>query len=308
LRPSRPTQGLPTSRAYWELKAEQMMNRVFSPDAVIDLDTLPAEAPESRGAGPHRPTAPHASFGGAGPKLVHPATRGPAGSGQQSKHPAPLTTLLLASLGGVGLVGALGAVLLVQQWAGLQRTLSQERNLLLVERLRAFGPASNASNSPAAVATPPAPALDPIQPVAPQRSAEAEALPPPPPEEPWMEQLSDLPPTQGRPPLLRVPVTTRLTAAAPAAVPSQVQPAPGRSPRPAASDRRPSPPPPQLVGLVAAPGRAGSAIFQVGNTSTNVNVGEAIGTSGWSLRAADEESALIERGGEVRRISIISGG
>ncbi len=307
MRPSRPTQGLPTSRAYWELKAEQMMNRVFSPDAVIDLEPHPAESPESGGAGPHRPTAPLSSSG-TGPKLLRPAIRGAAGPGQQPKRQAPLTVLLLSSLGGVGLVGALSAVLLVQQWAGLQRTLSQERNLLLVERLRAFGPASNASNSPAAVATPPAPALDPIQPVAPQRSAEAEGLPPPPPEEPWMEQLSELPPTQGRPPLLRVPVTPRLTAAAPAAAPSQLQPASGRPPRPTAPERRPSGPPPQLVGLVAAPGRAGSAIFQLGNTSTNVNVGEAIGSSGWSLRAADEESALIERGGEVRRISIISGG
>ena len=59
---------------------------------------------------------------------------------------------------------------------------------------------------------------------------------------------------------------------------------------------------------MGAPGRAGSAIFQVGDTSTNVNVGEAIGSSGWRLRAADAESALIERGTEVRRIAIVSGG
>jgi hypothetical protein len=62
------------------------------------------------------------------------------------------------------------------------------------------------------------------------------------------------------------------------------------------------------LGLVGAPGRAGSAIFQVGETSTNVNVGEPIGSSGWTLRAADVESALIERGKEIRRIAILAGG
>jgi hypothetical protein len=69
-----------------------------------------------------------------------------------------------------------------------------------------------------------------------------------------------------------------------------------------------SAPLPQLVGLVGAPGQAGSAIFQMGDISTNVNVGESIGSSGWKLRAADGESALIERGTEVRRIAIVAGG
>ena len=284
-----------------------MMNRVFSPDAAIDLETPTTIGPESRGAAPHRPL-PAVSASAPGPKVLHTAARAPAASGQQPKDPAPLTVLLLSALGGVCLVGALSAVLLVQQWAGLQRALSQERNLLLVERLRAFGPATSATHTASATATPPPPVLDPIQPVASQRLPEAEGLPPPPPEEPWMEQLSELPPTQGRPPLLRVPVSPRLTAAAPAASPSQALPATGRAARQAALEQRPSGPLPQLVGLVGAPGRAGSAIFQVGDTSTNVNVGEPIGTSGWSLRAADTESALIERGTEVRRISIVSGG
>jgi hypothetical protein len=62
------------------------------------------------------------------------------------------------------------------------------------------------------------------------------------------------------------------------------------------------------VGLVGAPGRAGSAIFQVGTTAMSVNVGEQIGSTGWLLRAADGESAVIERGTEVRRIAIVAGG
>jgi hypothetical protein len=33
-------------------------------------------------------------------------------------------------------------------------------------------------------------------------------------------------------------------------------------------------------------------------------VGESIGSSGWRLQAADGDSAVIERNGEVRRISL----
>jgi hypothetical protein len=62
-----------------------------------------------------------------------------------------------------------------------------------------------------------------------------------------------------------------------------------------------------LVGVVAAAGKAGSAIFQVGAATTSVGVGEAIGTSGWRLRMAAGDSAEIERDGEVRRVSISSG-
>jgi hypothetical protein len=207
--------------------------------------------------------------------------------------------LLVAILAGVGLVAALGAVLLVQQWAGLQRNLSQERSLLLVERLRALGPAT----APPELATPPAPVLDSQSAGAPRAEARNvpsfDGLPPPPPEEPWMEQLATLPPSGARPALLRVPVSPQLAAAATG----------GKPARGAGSGReRSSAPLPQLVGLVGAPGRAGSAIFQLGNNAMTVNVGEQIGGSGWLLRAADAESAVIERGTEVRRISIVSGG
>jgi hypothetical protein len=44
----RPLRGIPRSRAFWELKAEQMMNRVFDPEATIDLDVAAqAEPPPS---------------------------------------------------------------------------------------------------------------------------------------------------------------------------------------------------------------------------------------------------------------------
>lgn len=243
-----------------------MMNRVFSPETPIDLEPI----------APHRPVSPQ------GPRVPHSGQPTPPAPGQKGQDPSSVTVLLLAALGGLGLVGSLSAVLLVQQWAGLQKSLSQERSLLLVERLRALGPATSANAPTAAPATPPAPVL------VPPLSVGAE-LPPPPPEEAWMEQLPHLPVSRG------------FGGEAPAAAAR----APGKPPKPL---ERFSGPLPQLVGLVGAPGQAGSAIFQVGDTSTNVNVGEPIGSSGWRLRAADGESALIERGADVRRIAIVAGG
>jgi hypothetical protein len=61
------------------------------------------------------------------------------------------------------------------------------------------------------------------------------------------------------------------------------------------------------VGVVGSAGRPASAIFQMGGTSTSVSVGESIGGSGWRLRSAEGDAALIERGGEVRRIAISNG-
>jgi hypothetical protein len=61
------------------------------------------------------------------------------------------------------------------------------------------------------------------------------------------------------------------------------------------------------VGVVQIPGGGGSAIFQLGISSTSAAVGEAIGNSGWRLQSASGESAVIERAGEQRRLSISSG-
>jgi hypothetical protein len=61
------------------------------------------------------------------------------------------------------------------------------------------------------------------------------------------------------------------------------------------------------VGVVGAPGRAGSAIFQTGGSSTNVSVGETIAGTPWRLRSADGDTVLLERPGEVRRLSIGNG-
>jgi hypothetical protein len=65
---------------------------------------------------------------------------------------------------------------------------------------------------------------------------------------------------------------------------------------------------PLLVGVVAVPGKPGSAIFQMGGSTTTVAVGEGIGGSGWRLIASDGDSVEIENQGEVRHLSIGSGG
>ncbi len=291
---------LPISRAYWELKAEQMMNRVFDPDQTIDLQVDPEVAPS-----PHRPPA-----GGSTPwtgrgqrSLAAQATANdpPQEAAPPPPHPSPSghppTPWLWLALAGMGLVSTIAALLFVQQWTQLQRSLSQERNLLMVERLRSLGPA-NPEPMPTQVqllTTPAAPSLEAIprgQPlVAPGAQVAESVAPPPPPEEPWMQQLSELPPAAPAPaPLLKVPLSPKLARAIPAtssAIPGPI---------------------PQLVGLVAAPGKPGSAIFQIGATSTSVNVGETIGGTGWRLRSTDAESALVEREGVARRLAIVGGG
>ena len=99
-----------------------------------------------------------------------------------------------------------------------------------------------------------------------------------------------------------MPVTGPLNRPAPAA---------SGSPAPASTPPRPAPVgqgnAPELVGVVQVAGRPGSAIFQVGSSSTNALVGEQIGSSGWRLVATAAESAVIERGGVQRRIAITSG-
>jgi hypothetical protein len=64
---------------------------------------------------------------------------------------------------------------------------------------------------------------------------------------------------------------------------------------------------PQLVGVVQSQGRGSSAIFQIGGSSSSAAVGETIAGSGWRLRSVAGEGAVIERGGQVRRLSISSG-
>jgi len=118
-----------------------------------------------------------------------------------------------------------------------------------------------------------------------------------------MEELATLPASSAPPAkVLRVPMNRRLTSPAPAsAAPPSTPARPGPASPAAPADL------PQLVGVVQVPGRPGSAIFQVNGSSTSAAAGESIGGSGWRLQAASGDSAVIERDGIQRRISISSG-
>ena len=345
--PEAPPTALPSSRAYWELKAEQMMNRLFAPEPPIEL--APGDDPEGvwreltaletpittpGGSAPLSApltvatvaAPPVATATLAAPVAVAAADDGaavvsgadsstsrerPTRKGSRAAQPSglwqgawgwlerqPRSVLLLGGVGTVGLVSALGAMVVLGQWNQMQLSLRQERNLLLLERLRELGPANptpadsrltgqNPTANPATTG---------------HNSQEGLA---PPPEEPWMEQLGQLPDGgggNGAPPL-RVPLSPRLGAAAPAA---QAPAGAGGSGGgvSGAGGSGSSGPVPQLVGVVATPGRPGSAIFQHNGSSTSVGVGDMVGSSGWRLRAADGDSAVLERGSEVRRLTI----
>jgi len=315
--------GIPTSRAYWELQAEKLMNRIFDPAELIDLgegspaardgsthqvakrlrarrpqpEALPAAAPVPLAAAQPAPAP-------AAPEPAEPSRR--AALATLLPHPQPV--VLVAAFACSGLVTAGAGVVALSQWNRSQETLQQERNLLLVERLRSLGPGTAAPITPAApiLAAPVAsgavglatggeggPALG--VPSAGGTPAEAVSdLPPPPPQEPWIEQLGELPRPQRSAPLLRVPVSPKLAAAT-------VE---------TARPRRSAPPGPLplLVGVVGSPGKLGSAIFQMGGSTSTVGVGESIGSSGWRLRSTDGDSVLIDHEGDVRRITIGSGG
>jgi hypothetical protein len=118
-----------------------------------------------------------------------------------------------------------------------------------------------------------------------------------------MQELATLP-SRGTPAAepLRVPVSDRITSPPPAASGGSSARSGGATPSGGSGGTTP-----QLVGVVQVPGRSGSAIFQVGGSSTSAGVGESIGGSGWRLVSASGDSAVIERGGEQRRLSISSG-
>jgi hypothetical protein len=254
-----------------------MMNRVFDPEATIDLD-VSSEAPPARPL----PVAAPVRRLRARPT---PAAQAPA---RHDRH-----TLLLTAMGGVCMVSVASSVLYLTHSSRMQQALSQERSLLLVERLRSLGPANPTpigSGGGIDLAT----GNQPVLPLA------SDGLPPPP-EEPWIQQLSQLPQQEGsRAPVLRVPLSPKLAVAAPPAGGGGSLERSGSAPAGAG-------PTPELVGVVGSAGRPASAIFQMGGTSTSVSVGESIGGSGWRLRSAEGDAALIERGGEVRRIAISNG-
>jgi len=253
-----------------------MLNRVFTPETPIEVEIIdPIEATESA-----PPPPPPPATGPAAEVTARPRQRsGHALAALLNRRPE----LVPISVAAAGVSTALITVAVAGFWSSQQQALRQERNLVLLERLRAMGPASSSAQDANGSEQANAPAAD--------------GLPPPPPNEPWMEELAQLP--AGSAPsadVLRVPFTPAITKPAPAASGG------GSTGGGGGNESLP-----QLVGVVQIPGRSGSAIFQIGGTSTNAVVGESIGGSGWRLRSASGDSAVIERGGQVRRISISSG-
>ena len=288
-----------------------MVNRVFDPEQTIEvapdqafkparndpaapLPKAPRHAPLPTAAATASP-APLTTDGGAA-AVPSPAA---ASGGSPGRREQPL--LLLSLLGGVCLVSAVSSVLYLNNWNQVQRNLSQERNLLLVERLRNLGPAN--SQPPTAVEAPALPQPLAPAPALPQPAAETAEQLPPPPDEPWIEDLERLPggsrSATSAPAPLRVPLRPSVTSPAPLPQAPRLSRATPPPPTPVAL--------PQLVGVVGAAGRAGSAIFQTGGSSTNVTVGEMIAGTPWRLRSADGDTVVLERPGEVRRLSIGNG-
>ena len=297
-----PVRGIPTSRAYWELKAEQVLNRVFEPEKPIEVEvcdtpaafsdagSIPVELHDLPPAPAKQPTSK--------PKQASAKQHPPrAGSALQrlADQVGRQPSLLLAGASVTVMVVAGMALAVLGLWNQSQQAIRQERNMLLIERLRTMGPG-----------TTPAQANEPAQAASAVGAGGDGELPPPPPGEPWMEELATLPASNApATDVLKVPINSRLTSPAPAATGSAST--PGGSASSGGGNNGGGGNSPQLVGVVQVPGQSGSAIFQLGGSSTSAAVGESIGSSGWRLRSASGDTAVIEKGGEQRRISISSG-
>jgi hypothetical protein len=297
-----PVRGIPTSRAFWELKAEHVMNRVFAPEPSIELEIIETE--------PATPVAPEQPTEAAATRLPAPSPQPPVRHPQARKAVSPQRpprAVTRASQAGLGipadkrlLLGGFGLMALLLTgttitglaiWNQQQQALQQERNMLLIERLRNLTPASGTSVTSSATAP------------GTSASGEGPELPPPPPDEPWMQELATLPSSSAPPArVLQVPMSSRVSAPAPAAQGRGVT--PPSAPPPVSSSGGSMP---QLVGVIQVPGGNSSAIFQVGGSSTSASVGETIGSTGWRLRSANGDTAVIERGGEQARVNISSG-
>ena len=257
------------------------MNRLFDQPQAIDLEDTartparPTSQPQAWIPTPFSPRAAPLVRRSSTMESVVPVRRGGLS-----------TPMLVLTLAGVAVFSALGTLLYLQHWTQMQQNLQQERNLLLLERLRSLGPANA---PPVAIQAPPNAVT--LPPPAGMASPVAELPPPPPPgQQAWIQQLPAPAPSQRpTPPLLSVPVGPRLAAAAPPLGPVETGPVP------------------QLLGVMAAPDNSGAAIFQLGDNSSSVEVGGVIGTSGWRLRSSGADAAVIEQGGRQRRLTVASG-
>jgi hypothetical protein len=256
------------SRAYWELKAEQVMDRVFGSAGVLEASPQRTARPQPQPPAQEPIQEPIEVV----VRETAPVVRRPWRIGDVDVPPhLAFTMTAVVALMTFGVVANLW-----HGWNEARQDLRQERNLRLLEGVRNLG-GSAVDHQPSNATT----------------TTNGDGLPPPPPNEPWIEELGQLEArSSGAVAPLQVPVNGTLLAPAPPAS-LAATPAEGSTP--------------ELLGVVQIPGKPGSAIFQIGGSSTNALVGENIGSSGWRLIATSGDSAVIERGGVSRRVSIGSG-
>jgi hypothetical protein len=72
----------------------------------------------------------------------------------------------------------------------------------------------------------------------------------------------------------------------------------------APSDRTQISPLAVLTGVIQSPGGRSSAIFQINNTSFSAEIGERLGSSGWTLESVEASSAVIRNNGQEHTLSV----
>lgn len=70
------------------------------------------------------------------------------------------------------------------------------------------------------------------------------------------------------------------------------------------SESTPISPLPVLTGVMQSPGGRSSAIFQINNASVSAEIGESLGSSGWTLASVGASSAVIRSNGQERTLSV----
>ena len=111
--------------AYWELRAEQVLNRVFEPEKPIEVEFC--DSPRQAPLQAVEPTL-----------VINPLPTHRAKPG-----------LLLAITTGAVVLATGAALVVLGLWNQSQQSIQQERNMLLIERLRNMGPSSGAATSQA---------------------------------------------------------------------------------------------------------------------------------------------------------------
>ncbi len=143
-----------------------------------------------------------------------------------------------------------------------------------------------AATQAAKPATPAAPAPSPAPSPSPKPQAEAPKPAPAAPEQP----VASLPKPEAAPPLPEQAAETAATA--------QTEPAPAAAPAESAAAAVHT-----LVGIIQV-GERSVALFEINGASRRINIGESIGSSGWTLGEIKNKEAVIRRNGEVRSIYV----